>query len=239
MRNGSFAQELPNIDYNILSGELTQYVNSSAVAAAWVQQNVFIAKRTEDISGTAPCEMTLDKLDSARACSPDGSTAYFFMVSQVLEPSFAWGDYSGTPGVSKVGEYGLDLYTMATAAEWVQNNYFNSSGYFPNVSPTDMVKDFTSEYDPLPNGYFINIPVMDADGLSEPDLYNQGGDYLDNEVSTCTVLLLGLCTDNLINRLFLLLKSWTSFRIFTTGHTLYLELILPGLCLIMYMNSRW
>lgn len=181
MRNGSFAVELPNYDYNILSGELTQYINSSAVAAAWVQQNVFIAKRTDDISGTAPCDMDLDKLDGARACSPDGSTAYFFMVSQELVPSYAWGDYSGTPGVSNVGDYGLDLYTMATAAEWVQDNYFNSTGYFPNVSPTDMVKDFTSQYDPLPNGYFINIPVMDADGLSPPDLYDQGGDDLGTE----------------------------------------------------------
>lgn len=181
MRNGTFAEELGNYEYNILSGQLTQYVNSSAVTAAWVQQDVFIAKRTDDINGIAPCDIDLDKLNGARACSPDGSTAYFFMVSQQFSPFYSWGCYDGVPGVSDVGNYGLDLYTMATAAEWIQDNYFDSVGYFPNISPTDMVKAFTSQYDPLPNGYFINLPILDADGLSPPETY--GDDYVE-EVST-------------------------------------------------------
>ncbi|KAJ5610400.1 hypothetical protein N7510_007119 [Penicillium lagena] len=174
MKNGTFAEEIHNVKYNILSGDISKIVLSSAVAAAWIQQNVFVAKRTDNVHDTAPCDIDLDKLDGARVC--DGDTAYFFMVSQSIN---SWGDYAGVSGTSKIDDYGLDLLTMAKSAEWISDHH---DGYFPQVSPTDIVKDFTYDEGALENGYFIELPFMDADDLDEPS-YWVGGSDLPDEVS--------------------------------------------------------
>jgi hypothetical protein len=231
MQGGTFAEELPNAAYNVLSGEVTKYINSSAVAAAWITQGVFVAKRTDSINGNSPCDISLDKLDGARACSSDGSTAYFWMLSQTLTPSYAWGDYQGVPGVSNVGNYGLDLYEMAESADWLNSAY---GSYLPQPSVQDIYTDLTSS-DPIPNGLFINVPVMSADGLSPPSLYDQGGLELGDEVSTLDALPLGPCADYLMSRQSSLLKSWSSFCFLVTGHILYL--IRVRLSLVMCLRG--
>lgn len=182
--------------YNVLSGEVTKYINSSAVTAAWLKQNVFIEKRTDDIGGKGPCDIRLDKLDGARACSSDGSTAYFYMVSQSIYPTNAWGDYVGCPGVKNTEKYGLNLYEMGEAAEWLQNKYYSTLGYLPQVPPKDIYNDLTGS-DRLPHSLFIDLPLINANGLPAPDT---DGEVLAPEVSSLNTFFSKECADFLINR---------------------------------------
>ncbi|KAJ5620746.1 hypothetical protein N7510_004730 [Penicillium lagena] len=151
--------------------------NQWSSSAPYLMRNGSLAAPFKDLtynilSGEAS---NLHYLDGARACSADGTTAYFYMISQTLTPAYAWGTYVPITGAKNVGSYGLDLSKMGGAADWISSKYQSTRGYTPQFSPTGILNDLTGS-DPVPYGLFINLPVLKADGIAPPDIYSMGGE---------------------------------------------------------------
>lgn len=170
LKGGRWTKNISPKKFNAVTKEVMSYLRSSAIANLWIQQKVFIVKRSQPIKGTHPCDIKLDALEGARVCDRDNDEAYFFIKWHQPKVWPDVSDFTKVPGVEKVGDYGLTLLEMAKSANWMQNTWGptekHHAPYIPRMRPAAALKAMIAGE--TPNNHFVNLPVVTADGLPAP-----------------------------------------------------------------------
>lgn len=170
LKGGRWTMNISPTKFNAVSKEVMSYLRSSAVASLWIQQKVFIVKRSQPIQGVNPCDIQLDALDGARVCDPDTGEAYFFITWQQPKVWPAVTDFTKVPGLKKIDQFGLSLLDMAKSSDWMQNTWGptekHHAPYIPRLRPFAAVEAIISGT--APNSHFVNLPVVTADNLPAP-----------------------------------------------------------------------
>lgn len=170
LKGGRWTKDISPKKFNAVTKKVMSYLRSSAISDLWIQQKVFVVKRSQPIKGVNPCDIKLDALAGARVCDPDTGEAYFFIKWQqpTVWPTVT--NFHKVPGVKKVDKYGLGLLEMAKSANWIQNNWGptekHHAPYIPRFRPSAAVKATISGK--TPNHHFVNLPVVTADDLPAP-----------------------------------------------------------------------
>ncbi|KAJ5165974.1 hypothetical protein N7492_006270 [Penicillium capsulatum] len=136
----------------------------------WQWQHVVIVKlstKLDDQEGYyAPCSKDFYlNYGPVRVC--DGDTAYFF-IRKGSESLPIGTSYPEVPGIKKetLGNYSLDLLTVAKGAEWTQNTFGFGENF--NQSTHDAIADMylnPEDSTNTANNTFISVPFCDLDWL--------------------------------------------------------------------------
>ncbi|CAI7606935.1 unnamed protein product [Penicillium glandicola] len=135
---------------------------TSAINVAWVLDDVFIAKASDDVNKEKPADMDLSILgDDARTCDGNG-TCYFFIVSQQIS-NLKDNKWVAAKGLDKLTNYNITLLEFAKSAEWYQDQF---GGYLPELNSSQLLQSLQSNGTRPSLSYFVNMPLVDYDNLS-------------------------------------------------------------------------